>query len=62
MPSGTVDTGFIWKTMQLENQENGSSLLPGLITARNLCKSFTNGGASIEILSDLNFDLSAGQT
>ena len=48
--------------MQLENQENDSGLLSGLITARNLCKSFTNGGASIDILRDLNFDMSAGET
>ena len=48
--------------MQLENQENGSGLLTGLIAARNLCKSFTNGGARIDILKDLNFDLSAGET
>ena len=48
--------------MQLENQENGSGPLPGLITARNLCKSFTNGGASVDILKDLNFDLSVGET
>jgi lipoprotein-releasing system ATP-binding protein len=50
--------------MQLENEnhENGSGMLTGLITARNLCKSFTNGGARIDILRDLNFDLSAGET
>jgi lipoprotein-releasing system ATP-binding protein len=48
--------------MQLENQENGSGLLSGLITTRNLCKSFTNGGTSIDILRDLNFDMSAGET
>ena len=50
------------KTMQLANQANASGLLSGLITARNLCKSFTNGGASIDILKDLNFNLSAGET
>jgi len=48
--------------MQLENQENGSGLLSGLIAARHLCKSFTNGGASIDILRDLNFGLAAGET
>ncbi len=48
--------------MQLENQKNGSGLMSGLITARNLSKSFTNGGARIDILKDLNFDLSAGET
>ena len=47
--------------MQLENQKNRSGLLSGLMTAHNLCKCFTNGGASIEILKNLNFDLSAGE-
>ena len=48
--------------MQLERQENGSGLSSGLITARNLCKRFTNGGDSIDILKNLNFNLSAGET
>jgi lipoprotein-releasing system ATP-binding protein len=48
--------------MQSENQENDSGSLPGLITARNLCRRFTNGGASIDILRDLTFDLAAGET
>ena len=48
--------------MQLENQDSGSGLISGLISARNLCKSFTNGGARIEILKDLNFELTAGET
>ena len=48
--------------MQFENQENDCRSLPSLITARNLCRSFTNGGARIDILRDLNFDLAAGET
>jgi len=48
--------------MQFENQENDYGSLPGLITVRNLCRSFTNGGARIDILRDLNFDLAAGET
>ncbi len=48
--------------MQLENKDSGSGLRSGLITAHNLCKSFTNGGVSVEILRDLHFDLSAGET
>ncbi len=48
--------------MQLENQDNGSGPISGLISARNLCKSFTNGGARIEILKDLNFELTAAET
>jgi lipoprotein-releasing system ATP-binding protein len=48
--------------MQFENQENDYGSLAGLITARNLCRSFTNGGARIDILRDLDFDLAAGET
>jgi len=33
-----------------------------LITVRRLCKSFTNGGASIDILKDLDLDLSTGES
>ena len=33
-----------------------------LITVRGLCKSFTNGGASIDVLKDLDFELSAGES
>ena len=57
-----ANTFLIRKTMQPENRENDTELLSGLITARNLGKSFTNGGVRIEILRDLNFDLSAGET
>ena len=48
--------------MQSENQKNGSGHLSGLITARNLSKKFINGDARIDILKDLNFDLSVGET
>jgi lipoprotein-releasing system ATP-binding protein len=48
--------------MQLENQKCDCDSLPGLLTARNLCRTFTNGGARIDILRDLNFDLAAGET
>ena len=48
--------------MQIEKQENCAGPLSGLITARNLCKTFTNGGTSIDILRDLNFDFSVGET
>jgi len=60
--TAAANTFLIRKTMQPENRENDTGLLSGLITARNLGKSFTNGGVSIEILRDLNFDLSAGET
>lgn len=33
-----------------------------LIAVRNLRKSFSNGGVSIKVLNDLNFDLSSGET
>jgi len=33
-----------------------------LITVRRLCKSFTNGGASIDVLKDLDLDLSTGES
>lgn len=48
--------------MLLENQKDDTEPPAGLITARSLNKSFTNGGARIDILKDLNFDLSAGET
>ncbi len=43
-------------------QDNDSGHFTKLITVRSLCKSFTNGGAGIEILKDLDFDLSAGES
>jgi lipoprotein-releasing system ATP-binding protein len=48
--------------MLSEKRVNGAGVSSGFINARNLCKSFTNGGARIDILKDLNFDLSAGET
>lgn len=33
-----------------------------LISVRGLCKSFTNGGARIDVLKDLDFDLAAGES
>jgi lipoprotein-releasing system ATP-binding protein len=33
-----------------------------LISVRSLCKSFTNGGTRIDVLKDLDFDLSAGES
>ncbi len=49
-------------TMQFEKQGNGFGQFENLITVRSLCKSFTNGGARIDILKDVDFDLSAGET
>jgi lipoprotein-releasing system ATP-binding protein len=42
--------------------DNDSGHLANLITVRSLCKSFTNGGARIDVLKDLDFDLSAGES
>ncbi len=48
--------------MQIENKENGSGFSASFIIVRSLCKEFSNGGASINILKELNFDLAAGET
>ena len=48
--------------MQSEIQKNTTEPPAGLITARGLNKSFTNGGARIDILKDLEFTLAAGET
>jgi lipoprotein-releasing system ATP-binding protein len=44
------------------NHDNDSGHFANLITVRSLSKSFTNGGASIDILTDLDFDLSIGES
>jgi lipoprotein-releasing system ATP-binding protein len=48
--------------MAAEKPENGSGPLSDLITVRGLCKSFSNGGATIVVLKDLDFNLSAGES
>lgn len=48
--------------MQIENQAMDSEAGKSFVAVRNLSKSFSNGGVSIEVLNDLNFDLSAGET
>lgn len=48
--------------MQFENQDNASGLPEGIITARNLSRSFSNGGVRIEVLKELNFDLPLAET
>ena len=48
--------------MLSENQENGFDLPASIITARNLSKSFSNGGVSIDVLKELNFDLPRAET
>jgi lipoprotein-releasing system ATP-binding protein len=48
--------------MQIENQDKDSARPVNLVSARGLCKSFTNGGASIEVLKNLDFELAAGES
>jgi lipoprotein-releasing system ATP-binding protein len=48
--------------MQNENHKDDSEPLEIVIAARNLSKSFSNGGVSIDVLKELNFDLSTGET
>ena len=45
-----------------ENHEKDSERVESAIAVRNLSKSFSNGGVRIDILKELNFDLSAGDT
>ena len=45
-----------------ENQERQPEPVQPVIAVRNLSKSFSNGGVSIDVLKDLNFDLSDGET
>jgi lipoprotein-releasing system ATP-binding protein len=48
--------------MRNEKQTKDSEPVKSLIAVRNLSKSFSNGGASIDVLKELNFDLSVGET
>ena len=45
-----------------ENHESDSDRVESQVAVRNLCKSFSNGGVSIDVLKELNFDLFAGET
>jgi len=45
-----------------ENHEKDRKRVESVIAVRNLSKSFSNGGVSIDVLKELNFDLSAGDT
>jgi lipoprotein-releasing system ATP-binding protein len=57
-----VNTDVVMMTMHLENQKSSADTLKNLITVRNLDKSFYNGGAHIDILKGVNFDLLSGET
>jgi lipoprotein-releasing system ATP-binding protein len=48
--------------MQNQNQAKDSEPLNSFIAVRNLSKRFSNGVISIDVLKELNFDLSAGET
>ncbi len=48
--------------MPIIKPENHTGPLPDLISARSLCKGFTNGGARIDVLKDLDFNLSVGES
>ena len=48
--------------MQNENQVKDSEPVNSFIAVRNLSKRFSNGVISIDVLKELNFDLSAGET
>jgi lipoprotein-releasing system ATP-binding protein len=45
-----------------ENQEENSEAVESFIAVHNLSKRFSNGGVNIDVLKDLNFNLSAGET
>jgi lipoprotein-releasing system ATP-binding protein len=48
--------------MPPETLENDTGQLSDLMTVRALCKSFTNGGASIDVLKDLHLNLAVGES
>ncbi|CAB1055998.1 Lipoprotein-releasing system ATP-binding protein LolD [Olavius sp. associated proteobacterium Delta 1] len=48
--------------MHIEKQDRESGQFANLITVRSLSKSYTNGGTRIDVLTDLDFDLSIGES
>jgi lipoprotein-releasing system ATP-binding protein len=48
--------------MPNENQEKRPEPIQPVIAVRNLSKSYSNGGIRIDVLKELNFDLSNGET
>jgi lipoprotein-releasing system ATP-binding protein len=53
-----MDEGISFSNAEPDRSRNR----PILITARGLCKRFRNGGAVVEVLRDLDFDLRSGET
>jgi len=45
-----------------DDHVNDSERVDSLVAVRSLSKRFSNGGVSIDVLKDLNFDLSVGET
>jgi len=45
-----------------ENHESESDRVDSLVSVRNLSKSFSNGGVSIDVINELDFDLFSGET
>jgi lipoprotein-releasing system ATP-binding protein len=48
--------------MRKENHASNTDRVDRLISVRNLRKSFSNGGISIDVINELDFDLFSGET
>jgi lipoprotein-releasing system ATP-binding protein len=48
--------------MRKENHASNTDRVDSLVSVRNLRKSFSNGGISIDVINELDFDLSSGET
>jgi lipoprotein-releasing system ATP-binding protein len=48
--------------MQIKKQNHRSELSASFIIVRGLCKNFSNGGAIINVLNEVDFELAAGET
>jgi lipoprotein-releasing system ATP-binding protein len=48
--------------MQIERKEKDTGVSTSLIAVRGMCKVFSNGGASINVIDNLDFDLASGET
>ena len=48
--------------MLKENHAINTDRVDSLVSVRNLHKSYFNGGVSIDVINELDFDLSSGET
>ena len=48
--------------MRKENHASNTDRVDSLVSVRNLRKSFSNGGISIDVINELDFDLFSGET